>query len=118
MIATMNGARGWSCYQAYVSFIYYIHLAKTYRKGFDSKEEMIEHFKQCDEEQKRKIVTEIMSVNPISSEDMLSFVGVHKTNHGGYIVASSVNNFTLNELAEMTFESILRCCDESDQVFF
>ncbi|EPW7384730.1 TPA: hypothetical protein ACMD15_003391, partial [Vibrio cholerae] len=117
-IKSMNGARGWACYQAYVSFIYFITHAKTYRTGFESREEMLEHFKSLDDEQKKAVIFEIMSVCPISDSDMIKLVGVHATSQGGFVTTSTASNYSIKDLADMVVESILECSRISQDVFF
>ncbi|MDG3034174.1 hypothetical protein P7245_22365 [Vibrio parahaemolyticus] len=119
MIKEIKGARGWSCYQAYVNFIFYINMADTYSTGFDNKDAMITHFKESDDDTKRKVVLEIMRIHPVNANDMMHFIGVHTLpNSSAFITPSTINNFNVAQLAEMVFESIVECSKISDEVFF
>ncbi|EHN70922.1 hypothetical protein [Aliivibrio fischeri] len=118
MIGDMNGAKAWDCYQAYINFIHYLPAAERYKEGFEDREQISNDFKTLTVDEKRAVIIDVMGIYPIPSREMIKLIGIHKRENGSYITPQLINNYHIKDLAEMVFESLLRCNEESDQVFF
>lgn len=118
----LNGARAWDCYQAYLTFITYLPMADTYSKsergGFENKDLIVSDFKSLDDSDKKRVIAETLAFYHMSSVEMLKFVGVHQMQNKAYVSASTANNFSVSELYEMVIESIIKCSETSNGLFF
>lgn len=119
MITQFKGARAWNAYMAYVGFVFHLYKARTMRlKNFTTTEECNEYFREVDNDTRRKILIELMSVQRIDHYDMMALLAVHQNKHGIAIDTSTIDNYGLSELAEMVLETLLRCAQEKDAGLF
>lgn len=119
MIGKFKGTKAWNAYMAYVGFIFYLPRAKSFRElGFTTEEQCKEFFKQSDEDVRKKIIIELMSIVRIDASDMMALLSIHENKHGMSIDSSSIDNYELPEIGNMVLESLLRCASEKDSGLF
>lgn len=124
------GVRGFSAWQTYNAMINHISLSAVYRNDdfmmdrgdgetkTPDLEKIISHFKALNETQKMSILWEIMGLYPLSDEQILSLVRVHKDRNGVYVSDHSLKNFHLNSMIEMVLKTCVECSDVSSDLFF
>jgi hypothetical protein len=122
IIENLNGARSWDCYQAYITFTKFLKFAETYSNSkngdFESEDAILDDFKSLDEESKRKVIIETLAHYNMGSSEMLKFISVHQMENKAYISLSTSNNYHVSDLGKMTVESIIKCSNTSNGLFF
>lgn len=130
----MRGTRGWACFQAYLTFIFYMPLTRTAKAVEQARLEAIKdlkdkdeggagerakkYFLSLDEAEKKRMIIECLEVARIPPDDMIALCAVHVGKNGSAIAASTINNYSISEMAEMIIESTIECSNVSSEVFF
>lgn len=114
----LKGLKGWNCYSAYLSAIYYLPNTKTIREQkFESREQCIQFFKSQDMDSRKKILIELISLGCVDGPSMTALVNVHVNKHGMSIDSSTIGNYDVVTLSEMSLESLLACSEVSGGFF-
>ncbi len=112
------GLRGWNCFSAYLSTLYYLPNTKTIRDNkFESREQCIEFFKSQESESRKKILIELISLGCVDGANMSALVGVHSNKHGMSIDSSTISNYDVVTLSEMCLASLMACSEVSGGFF-
>ena len=114
----LKGYRGLSCYQAYLSAVFYLPLTQEYVGKDMTPEAVIADFKQSDIERKKSILTQLYSIHHFSERDAIALVSVHKDANGVAYGQSNIGNLETAKLMGLIVESILHCSLASEKLFF
>ncbi|PSV50036.1 hypothetical protein [Photobacterium indicum] len=118
MSLELKGIRGFACYQAYLSTIYFLPLTKTYRESEMSRFEMQHDFTESPIGRKKEILVEVLSVTTISERDVVRFISVHKDPNGIDYSEVNASNLSIDKMVDLVFESLLACSNASKTLFF
>lgn len=116
----LKGPRGWACYQAYLSVIYYLPATRIYRDSADKMTRFqIQHdFTESTPERKIQIITDLLSICNLNDRDLMRLLMVHKDKNGAHYSEFNADNLSLDDVANMIFQSILACSNASKTLFF
>lgn len=118
MSIQLKGLKGWNCFSAYLSALYYLPSTKTVRnEKFESREQCIKFFKSQEPEMRKKILIELISLGCVDGSSMSALVGVHTNKHGMSVDSSSIGNYDVVALSEMCLDSLMACSEVSGGFF-
>jgi len=118
MSIELKGIRGFACYQAYLSTIYFLPLTKTYRESEMDRFAMQHDFAESSPDRKKGILVEILGVSTMSERDVVRLICVHKDPNGIDYSEANASNLGVDKMIDLVFESLLACSEASKTLFF
>lgn len=108
----LKGLRGWNCFTAYLSVLYFLPNSKTIRdQKFENRNECVEFFKAQEPETRKAILFELIALGCVSSDNINALISVHTDAHGIAIDQSNIGNFGVVQLSQMALESLMACSE-------
>lgn len=115
----LKGIKGFAAFQAYLRLMFYLPLAKHTIEGQGKKQaEILEAFKLLDENGRKSVFIELLSIAPVDDSDVMRLVGVHKDKNDAAYSKVNTNQLDPKEFAAMALDTLLACSYCSDDVFF
>lgn len=115
----LKGIKGFAAFQAYLRLMFYLPLAKHTIQGQGRKQaEILADFKELDDDGRKSVFIELLSIAPVDDSDVMRLVGVHKDANEVPYSKSNIGNLIPEEFAKMALETLLACSYSSDDVFF
>lgn len=115
----LKGIKGFAAFQAYLRLMFYLPLAKHTIQGQGRKQaEILSDFKELDDDARKGVFIELLSIAPVDDADVMRLVGVHKDKNDVPYAKSNVGQLEPKEFTTMALDTLLACSYSADDVFF
>ena len=113
----LRGADGWQAYQVYLALSYYIPVMPTFEKC-KTRDDAFNEFKSMSEDERKKVLIELMSIAPVSDSDLYKLLSVQRTDDGKAFSPPVVRALQLGELMKRSLDALFECSEVDSSLFF